>query len=184
MNKLSVVFALTFTLAFGHQVMAAPTGGMPVTSDAKGNIDFPSTYRTNFQYFGSWSIAIHQAKGAKQMHTVYAAPGAVEAYKKDGHLPDGTVLIKEVFEPATRSMTTGTVSHAKTLNVCFVMVNDSKNSHPVSNLWGAGWGWSWFDAGNTTSSPTNDYKTESPTCRRTSNSIDGIYVWGYPVLKK
>ena len=35
-------------------------------------------------------------------------------------------------------MTTGTVSHARTLKGWFVMVKDSKNSHPGNVLWG-GW---------------------------------------------
>ena len=184
MNKLSTVLALALTLAFDHQAMAAATSGMPAASDAKGNIHFPTTYRTTFQYLGSWSIAQDKGQGAKQMHMVYASPGAVEAFKKDGHFPDGTVLVKEVFEPATASMTTGTVSHAETLKGWFVMVKDSKNSHPDSKLWGDGWGWSWFDAGNTTSSPTKDYKAECLACHQPASSTDWVYVQGYPVLKK
>jgi hypothetical protein len=43
-------------------------------------------------------------------------------------------------------MTTGNVSHAKILKGWFVMLKDSKNSHPDNKLWGDGWGWSWFDA--------------------------------------
>jgi hypothetical protein len=55
---------------------------------------------------------------------------------------------KEVFEATTGEMTTGTVSHAEALKGWFVMVKDSKNSHPGNKLWGVGWGWSWFDQGN------------------------------------
>lgn len=184
MNKLSVVLALTLTLACGDQVMAATTSGMPVISDVNGHIHFPAAYRKTFEYLGSWSIALDQGQGAKQMHSVYASPGAVAAYRKDGHFPDGTVLIKEVFETSTGSMTTGTVSHAETLKGWFVMVKDSRNSHPGSTLWGDGWGWSWFAAGDTTSSPTKDYKAECLACHQPAKSTDWIYVQGYPELKK
>jgi hypothetical protein len=57
--------------------------------------------------------------------------------------PDGSVLVKEVFQAATGPMTTGTVSHAETW---FVMTKDVNGRHPDNALWGDGWGWSWFDA--------------------------------------
>jgi hypothetical protein len=53
--------------------------------------------------------------GSKQMHDVYATPGTISAFRKTGRFPDGTLLIKEVYESTTASMTTGTVSHAQTL---------------------------------------------------------------------
>ena len=43
------------------------------------------------------------------------------------------MLVKEVFETATAAMTTGTVSHAQILKGWFVMVKDSKDSHPDNN---------------------------------------------------
>ena len=45
--------------------------------------------------------------------------------------------MKEVYETATSPMTTGTVSHAESLAGRFVMVKDSKNSHPQNKLWAA-----------------------------------------------
>ena len=50
------------------------------------------------------------------------------------------------------------MSHADKLKGWFVMVRDGANSHPGNALWGDGWGWSWFDAGNamkTTSTGTS-----------------------------
>jgi Cytochrome P460 len=94
------------------------------------------------------------------MHVVYASPGTIAAYRKDGHFPDGVVLVKEVYEAATAPMTTGTVSHADKLKGWFVMVKDSVGRFPGNKLWGDGWGWSWFDA-------NNPQKTTSPTTRRT-----------------
>jgi hypothetical protein len=29
---------------------------------------------------------------------VYASPGTIDAYRKDGRFPDGAVLVKEVFD--------------------------------------------------------------------------------------
>ena len=77
-----------------------------------------------------------------------ASPGSIEAYRKNGRFPDGTVLVKEVFKTATKEMTTGTVSHADELKGWFVMVKDSAGRYPGNALWGDGWGWSWFDAAN------------------------------------
>jgi hypothetical protein len=98
-------------------------------------------------------------KGAKQIHSVYASPGAIAGYLKTGHSPDDTVLVKEVFETATEQMTTGTVSRAKTLKGWFVMVRDTKSSHPGNKLWGDGRGWSWFDADNRTKTTSTDYQS-------------------------
>ena len=79
---------------------------------------------------------------------VYASPETIAAYRKDGHFPDGTVLVKEVFKTTTKDMTTGTVSSAGTLAGWFVMVKDNVGRFPGNKLWGDGWGWSWFDATN------------------------------------
>ena len=57
--------------------------------DAAGNMHIPDNYRTNYEYLGSWSVAGDE-KGAKEMHTVYASPGAAEAYRATGKFPDGS----------------------------------------------------------------------------------------------
>jgi hypothetical protein len=93
------------------------------------------------------------------------------------------VLVKEVFEAATADMTTGTVSHADKLKGWFVMVKDAKNRHPGSKLWGDGWGWSWFDAGNPLKTTSTDYKTDCQGCHVPAQSTDWIYVNGYAALK-
>jgi hypothetical protein len=121
---------------------------------------------------------------ARPMHVVYASPGSTAAYRKNGKFPDGAVLIKEVFDAETGPMTTGTVSHEQALKGWFVMVKDDKNSHPGNKLWGDGWGWSWFDAGNTTKTTSTDYHTDCQGCHVPARSTDWIYVQGYPVLRK
>jgi hypothetical protein len=104
--------------------------------DVKGNLRVPENYNTLYQALGSWAIAADSGPGSKEIHEVYASPGAIEAYHKTGHFPDGAVLVKEVFEASTNDMTTGTVSHADKLKGWFVMVKDSRNSHLRNPWWG------------------------------------------------
>src|SRR5712672_999720 len=119
-----------------------------VVADASGNLRVPKAYRTTYQFLGSWAVAADQGQGSKELHVVYASPGTITAYRRDGHFPDGTVLVKEVHFAATGQMTTGTVSHADKLRGWFVMVKDSLGRYPGNNMWGDGWGWGWFDAAN------------------------------------
>jgi hypothetical protein len=186
MNRFLVAVLFVWLIASGvvDAVGAAKTPITAAISDAAGNLHVPADYRSNYQFLGTWSVAADKGGGAAQMHSVYASPGAVEGYKKLGHFPEGTVLVKEVFEATTEGMTTGTVSHVESLKGWFVLIKDSKNSHPDSKLWGDGWGWSWFDAGNTVKSPTKDYKAECLACHQPAKGTDWIYVQGYPILKK
>jgi hypothetical protein len=62
---------------------------------------------------GSWAVAADQGQGSKELHVVYASPGTIAAYRRDGRFPNGAVLVKEVFQAATGQMTTGTVSHSE-----------------------------------------------------------------------
>ena len=94
--------------------------------DASGNLRVPGDYRAAYQSLGSWAVAADQGQGAKEIHVVYASPGTIAAYRKNGHFADGSVLVKEVFEATTGAMTTGTVSHAQTLKGWFVLMKDSK----------------------------------------------------------
>lgn len=188
MNRYIAIVLSGFCLAacFGGVAMAAKGSATAMTvADASGNLHVPDNYRTNYQYLGAWSIAADKGQaGAAQIHDVYASPGAVEGYKKLGHFPDGTVLVKEVYEATTAPMTTGTVSRVEKLKGWFVMVKASTNPHPDSKLWGDGWGWSWFDAGQTTKTTTKDYKSECLGCHVPAKSTDWLYVQGYPVLKE
>ena len=153
-------------------------------ADEQGNISVPADYRSTFHYLGSWAVAKSDGRGDEQIHVVYASPGAVEGYMKDGHFPDGSILVKEVFEAETTDMTTGTVSHEQALKGWFVMVRDTKNSHPGNKLWGDGWGWSWFDAADPKKTTSTDYKSDCQGCHVPAKATDWIYVSGYPVLKK
>ena len=152
--------------------------------DANGNLHVPVGYRTAYQFLGSWAVAAGQGQGSNQIHVVYASPGTIAAYRKDRRFPDGTVLVKEVFETATGAMTTGTVSRAQTLKGWFVVVRDSKNSHPGNKLWGEGWDWSWFDVANPSKTTSTDFKVDCQSCHIPARATEWIYVQGYPPLSQ
>jgi Cytochrome P460 len=175
--------ASVFAVATVHISVAANSPAMKMAVDANGNIQVPADYRSAYQYLGAWAVANDKEPGSKQLHVVYASPEAVAAHRKDGHFPDGAVLVKEVFEGSTASMTTGTVSHESKLAGWFVMIKDSKNSHPGNALWGNGWGWSWFDAANRTKTTSTDYKKDCLACHIPAKDTDWIYVQGYPALQ-
>jgi hypothetical protein len=166
---------------------ATPAGsGMPAQSvaDTNGNLRVPEGYRQTYEHLGTWSVLSDDGTGAKELHVVYASPGAADAYRKAGQFADGAVLVKEVFETATEEMTTGTVSRENKLKGWFVMVKDGKHLHPGNKLWGDGWGWSWFDAGNSEKTTSTDYKTDCQACHVPAQAQDWIYVQGYPALKR
>jgi len=152
--------------------------------DAAGNLHVPDSYRTTYQFLGSWAVASDQGQGSKELHVVYASPGTVTAYRRDGGFPDGAVLVKEVFQTATAEMTTGIVSHAETLKGWFVMVKDGDGRYSGNRLWGDGWGWSWFDAANPSKTTSTDYKTDCRSCHVPAQASDWIYIDGYPPLKR
>src|SRR6201993_3051528 len=101
--------------AFGQTGITAATNDPKTEAvvDANGNLRVPADYRAAYQFLGSWAVAADQSQGSKEIHVVYAAPDAIAAYRKDGRFPDGSVLVKEVFEGTTAAMTTGAVSHAQ-----------------------------------------------------------------------
>jgi hypothetical protein len=63
------------------------------------------------------------------------------------------------------------------------MVKDSRDDHPDSMLWGDGWGWSWFDAGDPMKTTSTNYKANCLSCHVPVRATDWIYTSGYPTLK-
>jgi len=183
--KITVVAGLAFALTSAGMGIAAVAKSEQSVVDSSGNLRVPENYREKYQSIGTWSVANDEGTGgAKEMHSVFASPGAVAAYLKTGHFPDGTVLVKEVYGAATGSMTTGTVSHEDSLKGWFVMVRDSQGTHPGNKLWGDGWGWSWFDADKPTKTTSTDYNKDCLPCHVPAKNTDWIYVHGYPALKQ
>jgi len=167
-------------------------------ADANGNLHVPADYRTTYQFLGTWAVAADQEQGSAELHDVYASPGTISAYRKDGDFPDGTVLVKEVHRAATGPMTTGIVSHADSLRGWFVMVKESSGRFASKNhnVWGDGWGWSWFDSGNPLTAsrnlplpgggpaPSTNYRESCKPCHQPARATDWIYVQGYPPLRR
>ena len=151
--------------------------------DGHGTLHVPSGYRAAYEFLGTWAIAVDKGVGSREIHNVYATPGTIAAYHGGRHFPEGTVLIKEVYATSTGPMTTGTVSHAQTLKGWFVMVKDSQNSHRGHMLWGDGWGWSWFDAGNPAKTTSTNYRQDCLSCHVPARETDWVYTSGYPALK-
>ena len=181
----AVVLALGSSAADGGRDlrMSRADGPPDAVVDAHGDLHVPSNYRTDYEFLGTWAIAADKGGGSSQLHIVYATPGTIAAYQKGRRFPEGTVLIKEVYEASTGPMTTGTVSHAQTLKGWFVMVKDSKNSYPGNTLWGDGWGWSWFDSGKPTKTTSTNYKQDCLSCHVPARETDWVYTSGYPTLK-
>ena len=167
------------------ETTVSPNGPQAETVvDPSGNLRVPEAYRTTYQSLGSWAVAADHGQGSKELHVVYASPGTIAAYRRDGRFPNGAVLVKEVFEAATAEMTTGTVSHAQTLKGWFVMMRDDNDRHSSNKLWGDGWGWSWFDSDNPSKTTSTDYKINCQPCHVPAKASDWIYVGGYPPLTR
>ena len=180
-----VISAMTAIAAHGEANIASGSGvKLGAVDDAQGNLHVPDGYRMTYQVLGSWAIAADQGQGSKELHVVYASPGTIEAYRKDGRFPDSTVLVKEVYQAATAQMTTGAVSRADTLKGWFVMAKDNNGRHPGNELWGDGWGWSWFDAGEPSKTTSTNYRLNCKSCHVPAQATDWIYVAGYPALKR
>jgi hypothetical protein len=193
---------LSATVAIGAGALmgsrsAQGQSGAELVADTNGNLHVPSAYRTTYEFLGTWAAAADQGPGSQELHVVYASPGTIAAYRRDGRFPDGTVLVKEVFGAATASMTTGTISHEDSLKGWFVMMKDSKGRYAANQpIWGDGWGWSWFDAANPLtpslnlplpgggSARSNDYRDNCKDCHQPAEATDWIYVDGYPPLKR
>ena len=105
------ISAMLAIAAHGQMDTARSSNGQKAEAveDAAGNLHVPDAYLTTYQSLGTWAVSADQGKGSKELHLVYASPGTIAAYSRDGHFTDGTVLVKEVYEAATEPMTTGTV---------------------------------------------------------------------------
>jgi hypothetical protein len=180
----TLIVVVFVALVLVNSASAGSGQGVSNVVDAQGNLRVPENYRTLYQSLGSWAIAADSGRGSKEMHLVYASPGTIAAFRSAGRFPDGAVLVKEVFGTSTIPMTTGTVSHAVMLKGWFVLVKDSKNSHPGNPLWGDGWGWSWFDADKPLKTTSTNYKKDCLGCHVPAKSTDWIYVSGYPALHR
>jgi hypothetical protein len=146
-----------------------------------GSITVPKDdYRKDWSYLGAFSVLGEE--GAAELHVVYTQPASVEAYRETGQFPDGTVLVKELYEGASDDLTTGRVSWSGKSAGWFVMVKDSQDRFPGNSLWGDGWGWAFFEAGAPDTPVTVDYRDECLACHEPARDTGLVYIRGYPSL--
>ena len=173
-----------------QKMNSLPSNVNPTT----GALSVPNDY-TQWATLGTWAHAKTEGKpGSKEYHVVYTQPETIKFYQKFGRFPDGAVLVKELLNTKTLSMTTGpAVSHATTLKGWFVLVRDTQNRFPDSPLWGDGWGWSFFKAGNPQQTASKNYKEDCLACHLPAREMappgamdadKWIYTFGYPVFQK
>jgi hypothetical protein len=157
----AAVVALGAVVAFASEQGSAQRVSTDPAADAEGALRIPADYVANYDYMGTWSVAADAGSGAKEMHIVYASPGAIADFKKSGHFQNGDVLVKEVREAETASMTTGTVSHPTKLK-----------------------GWFWFDADKPLHTTSTDYQSECKGCHVPAEATDWMYTPGYVTLHR
>ena len=164
---------------------AAGLDGFQIAVGDTGAIRLPDIdYRKDWVSLGGWAVAAEEGtQGSEGIHAVYTQPGTVEAFRETGKFPDGAILIKELFSTTTDDMTTGTVSRADNTSGWFVMIKDSTGRYPGNKLWGAGWGWAYFDAKDRINTTTTDYEADCLGCHVPVQDQDWVYVQGYPVLR-
>ncbi len=193
-NKITVISALILiTLSALVAISHAEKPFAPNVNMKTGEISVPDNY-TQWSTLGTWSHANTEGNdGAKEYHIVYTQPETIAYYRKHGKYPDGAVLVKELLNTKTMSMTTGpAVSHATKIKGWFVLVRDTQNRFQKSKLWGDGWGWSLFNADDPIKTVSTDYKTDCVGCHLPARQMarpdadesdKWTYSFGYLALK-
>ena len=180
-----LVSLLTVTAALSvKSVLAEPQDGFTLSVDENGNIHLPNVdFQRDWTALGTWAIAAEEGtQGSEGFHTVYTQPQSVTSFRKTGKFPNGTILIKELYEAITEEMTTGTVSRVKETTGWFVMIKDTNGRFPNNPSWGDGWAWAQFDADDKKSSTSSNYKDDCLSCHEPAKNTDWVYLEGYPVL--
>jgi Cytochrome P460 len=149
-----------------------------------GSISRPTEYREKFAFLGTYADSTKADKSIDEIHNVYAPLADVEAYRRDGKFPDGTVLVKEVCSADSDTLTTGQAHWVKDVKLWFVMIKDSKGRFPKNPLWGEGWGWALFKGDNPARNVATDFATDCKSCHIPAKKDDWVYIRGYPILKK
>ena len=187
MNRITLSALAMIALGLGLIAVAGPLARAQerfapgVGSD--GSITVPAVdLRKDWAYLGTYAIAGESGSG--DFHVVYTQPESVGFYRENGRFPDGAVLVKELFKTATADLTTGQASWAVEPAGWFVMVKDAKGRYAGNPLWGDGWGWALFEAGESRKTVTTDYQADCLGCHEPVRASDLVYVQGYPTLRR
>ncbi|MGY6275643.1 cytochrome P460 family protein [Methylomonas sp. MgM2] len=183
MNKKLIQTLLLLTLAHGIEARAVDLADHTYANyvDKKGEISLPAGFRQHWTHLGSWVVAKVDAPGYG-FHDVYTQAQAVEAFKRSGRFPDGTVLVKEIRGLSSAEMTTGPATWAADPKVWFVMVKDDKNRFAGNRHWAEGWGWALFNAADTKKNVSTGFRDSCQACHEPARASDWVFVSGYPSL--
>ena len=175
---IGVVSALIAGLSL--PAIAAGEGFSPYVDD-KGNISFPSGFRTNMVHLGSWFVP---EGGASGFHDVYTEKESVVAYRKTGRFPDGATIVKELRASEAGTYTTGSnVSYATDgLKQWFVMIKDEKGRFQNNPVWGDGWGWALYKPDDRGTNVASSYKSDCLGCHVPAKTDDWVCIEAYPTL--
>jgi hypothetical protein len=149
-----------------------------------GDIRVPENYR-EWPTLGTWAHAkVEGGPGLQEYHVVYTQPETIKYYQKKGKFPDGAVLVKELLNVETMTMTTGqAVGHATTIKGWFVLIRDTKGRFRASSLSGDGWGWSLFKITKQIAFPVTRQPEIWPE-KMPSKRISGFTPSGIPFCKR
>jgi mono/diheme cytochrome c family protein len=150
--------------------------------DAKGGISLPDDFETKFVHIGTVSVAAKPGEPVNELHGTYTRLEDLEAFRRDGHFPDGAVLVKDVRATTNEKLTTGGAAYGANVKVWFVMIKDAKGRFPENELWGDGWGWGLFENNDRTNQVAVNYKTECRSCHVPVRNNDWVYTKCYPAL--
>ena len=152
--------------------------------DEEGMISLPKEFRS-WSHIGSWVVVGENDEESHVdfLHNVYTQPRTIAAFKTFGSFPDGSVLVKEVWNTDVGAMTTGQVGWGSNVSIWFVMIKDTQGRFPESGLWGDGWGWAMFNGGDPNTVVIEDYKEACIPCHMPAQDNDWVYLDGYPDLK-
>ncbi|MGR8932123.1 MAG: cytochrome P460 family protein [Gammaproteobacteria bacterium] len=171
-------------LACGSNVQAGDLAGETYSKyvDKHGDIRLPDDFRQRWAHLGSWVVEDSKSPGYG-FHDVYAQPWAVDAFKRNGRFPDGTVLVKEIRGLSSGELTTGTAMWAADAKVWFVMIKDDKQRFPANRHWGEGWGWALFNASAPAVNVSSGYRDSCLACHMPAKASDWVFLSGYPDLR-
>jgi len=128
------------------------------------------------------------AAGFPEFHHVYIEPAAYEEYKKTGHFPEGTTIVKELvlmhegeYEDGSRDEPSGRGFFAKSFHGIDMMVKDSKR-FPEGN------GWGFFNFGHH-APPYAASAAAAPAescsgCHQANATKDMVFTKFYPILNQ
>ena len=179
--KMAMVSLVSFLWLSGLHAQEKAETFSPYVDD-QGRISLPKDYRAKWTYLGSWAVPMKKAPG-QGFHDVFTQPESVEAYKKTGKFPDGTVLVKEIRKIDAGKMTTGQAYWAGDIASWFVMIKDGKGRFKNNPNWGNGWGWALFNAEDPNKNVSTNFQKDCIPCHIPAKNTGWVYIQGYPTLK-